>query len=152
MSSSADQLTNVLLSEAKVTDELLQAIEQKQEALICFRSEDLGIAVERERSLLKQMRALEQERQRIVAGLVADLPDFKGRPEAVSLTEIGSKIDGVAGKRLLELAGRIKASGALVQQKNQQNRLLLDSSARFVKNTLRILTDDHSRQIVDRTI
>ena len=152
MTRTAEQLADVLQSEAEVSDELLKAMEKKQESLIYFKADVMADAVDRERSLLKQMRELEQERERIVADLASGVPALKGRSNGPTVSELVRYVEGNTGLRLSELAQRIKTVGHRVQQKNQQNRMLLDSSARFIKNTLRILTDDNARQLVDRTI
>ena len=151
MTRTAEQLAVVLQSEADISDELLKAMEKKQESLIYFKADVMADAVDRERSLLKQIRELEQERERIVADLASAVPALKGRHGA-TVTELVRYVDGNTAARLSDLAQRIKTVGQRVQQKNQQNRMLLDSSARFIKNTLRILTDEHARQLVDRTI
>jgi flagellar biosynthesis/type III secretory pathway chaperone len=154
MTGSAEQLVTVLQSEAETTEELLKAIEKKQDSLLYFKADVMGEAVDRERSLLKQMRELEHERQRIVAHLASTVPALRDRSQAraLSVSDLVQYVEGNSGKRLSELARQIQIVGHLVQQKNQQNRMLLDSSARFVKNTLGILTEDHARRLVDRTI
>lgn len=154
MTESAEQLVTVLQSEAETTEELLKAIEKKQDSLLYFKADVMGEAVDRERSLLKQMRELEHERQRIVAHLASTVPALRDRSQAraLSVSDLVQYVEGNSGKRLSELARQIQTVGHLVQQKNQQNRMLLDSSARFVKNTLGILTEDHARRLVDRTI
>jgi flagellar biosynthesis/type III secretory pathway chaperone len=152
VTTTAEQLATVLQSEAEISDELLKAMEKKQESLIFFKADVMADAVDRERALLKQMRELEQERERIVADLASAVPALKGRSKGPTVSELVSYLEGSAGTKLSDLAQRIKTVGHHVQQKNQQNRMLLDSSARFIKNTLRILTEDSARQLVDRTI
>ena len=148
----AEHLAAILETEAEVSHELLKAMEKKQESLITFKADVMAEAVDSERALLKRMRDLEQERETAVADIVAGVPAFRGRRTEPSISELVSHVGGTTGLRLSELAKKIKTVGLRVQQTNQQNRLLLDSSARFIKHTLRILTDDNARQLVDRTI
>ncbi|MCX6135300.1 MAG: flagellar protein FlgN [Ignavibacteriales bacterium] len=148
----AEQLADVLQTEADVSDELLNAMERKQESLIYFKADVMADAVDRERSLLNRMRDLELERVTIVADIVSALPAFKDKRGGATVSDVVHYVGGNTGTRLSELAQRIKTVGLRVQHTNQQNRLLLDSSARFIKHTLRILTDDNARQLVDKTI
>ena len=148
----AEHLAVVLETEAEVSHELLKAMEKKQQSLITFKADVMAEAVDSERSLLKRMRDLERERETILADVIAGVPALKGRRPEPTLNELVNHLGGTTGLRLSELAKKIKTVGLRVQQTNQQNRLLLDSSARFIKHTLRILTNDNSRQLVDRTI
>jgi flagellar biosynthesis/type III secretory pathway chaperone len=148
----AEQLASVLQSEAERSEELLKAMEMKRDSLIYFKADVMADAVDQERALLKQIRELEHERELIVADLASGMPALKRSSKGPTVTELVRNIGGMTGARLTELSQRIRSVGTRVQQTNQQNRLLLDSSARFIKNTLRILTDDNARQLVDRTI
>ncbi|HTY37984.1 MAG TPA: flagellar protein FlgN [Bacteroidota bacterium] len=148
----AEQLAAVLETEAEVSGELLKAMEKKQQSLITFKADVMAEAVDSEQSLLRRMRELEYEREKILADIVSSVPALRTKSKHPTLTELVPHVNGKTGLRLSELAKRIKTVGLRVQQTNQQNRLLLDSSARFIKNTLRILTDDNSRPLVDRTV
>lgn len=152
MTKTAEHLATVLQTEAEISDELLKAMEKKQESLIYFKADAMAVAVDQERSLLKKMQELEKERERIVAGFAAAVPALKDKTPWPTLGEIVRHVGGSTGSQLSELSARIKNVSQKVQQTNQQNRLLLDSSARFIKNTLRIITDDNARQLVDRTV
>ena len=147
-----EQLANVLESEAEVSEELLVAMKEKQDSLIHFKADAMGAAVDRERLLLKQMQDLERQRELIVADLVSGVPGLQRSSKNPTVRQIVPFVADDTGARLLDLAKRIKNVSGRVQRTNQQNRFLLDSSAKFIKNTLRILTEDHRRQLVDKTI
>jgi len=147
-----DQLTKVLQAEADLSDALLTVIEEKQQALVHFKPDGLARAVERERELLKPIQDLERERTEIVDRLCNDLNAKKDQRQRLTVSELARYIESEAGRKISILAARIRKTASRIQHRNQQNHVLLESSARFVKNTLRIVTEDYSRQLVDHKI
>ena len=148
-----DQLVNVLKAEADLAEALLGVVEEKQQALVHFKADDVAKAVERERKLLIPMKELERERSEIVDSLASNLrsvPKEEGR--SLTVRELAAHVEVEGGRKLKVLAERIRATARRIQHRNQQNHILLESSARFVKSTLRILTEDYSRQLVDEKI
>jgi flagellar biosynthesis/type III secretory pathway chaperone len=148
-----DQLVNVLKAEADLAEALLGVVEEKQKALVHFKADEVARAVERERKLLIPMQELERERTEIIDSLasnVSGLPKEQGRH--ITVSELAAHIESEGSRKLKTLAVRLRATARRIQHRNQQNHVLLESSARFVKNTLRILTEDYSRQLVDEKI
>jgi flagellar biosynthesis/type III secretory pathway chaperone len=147
-----DQLTKVLQAEADLADALLTVIEDKQQALVHFKPDDVARAVERERELLKPIQELERERTEIVNRLAGEVKAVKDQHQRFTVTELAQYMEFEVGRKLSVLAARIRKTSSRIQHRNQQNHVLLESSARFVKNTLRIVTEDYSRQLVDHKI
>jgi hypothetical protein len=50
------------------------------------------------------------------------------------------------------MAARLKTVVERILHMNNQNRLHLQRSLRFVQDTLRLVTDDHTRQLVDHRV
>jgi flagellar biosynthesis/type III secretory pathway chaperone len=147
-----DQLTQVLQAEADLSDALLSVIEDKQQALVHFKPDGVARAVERERELLKPIQELERERSKIVESLAGQFRANTEQRERMTVTELARCVESEAGRKLSVLAARIRKTADRIQRRNQQNHVLLESSAKFVKNTLRIVTEDYSRQLVDHKI
>ncbi len=51
--------------------------------------------------------------------------------------------------RISTIAARLRIVVERILHMNEQNRILLQRSLRFVQETLRLVTDDHTRQLVD---
>jgi flagellar biosynthesis/type III secretory pathway chaperone len=147
-----EELVNVLKTEADLSEALLAVIEEKQNALVHFKVDDVAAAVERERKLLKPIQELERERSEIVENLASEVEELRGRTQRCTIHELAGHMEGEVARRIIGLAQRIRSTGQRIQRRNQQNNVLLESSARFVKNTLRILTEDYSRQLVDQKV
>jgi flagellar biosynthesis/type III secretory pathway chaperone len=147
-----DELTKVLQAEADLADALLTIIEDKQQALVHFQPDGLAQAVERERELLKPIQELERERTQIVSRLAREVKTPDGLAERLTVSELAKYVEPEPGRKLSVLAARLRKTASRIQHRNQQNHVLLESCSRFVKNTLRIVTDDYSRQLVDHTI
>ena len=147
-----DELTKILQTEADLADALLAVIEEKQQALVHFKPDGVAEAVERERELLKPMQELERERSAIVDKLTNEVAVVRERVERPTVGELAMHLESEAGRKIAILVARIRKTASRIQYRNQQNHVLLESSARFVKNTLRLITEDYSRQLVDRMI
>lgn len=147
-----DQLLSVLKAEAELADALLSVVEEKQKALVHFKTEEVVQAVERERKLLIPIRQLELEREHIVELLASDVHASQPEGGRITVRDLSGHLEKEVGGKLRVLAERLRATARRIQHRNQQNHVLLESSARFVKNTLRILTEDYSRQLVDERI
>jgi flagellar biosynthesis/type III secretory pathway chaperone len=147
-----DELTKVLQAEADLADALLTVIEDKQQALVHFKPDGLALAVERERELLRPIQELERERTEIVGRLAQEIKTPKELQRGMTVTELAKYVESEPGRKLSILAARLRKTASRIQHRNQQNHVLLESSARFVKNTLRIITEDYSRQLVDHKI
>jgi flagellar biosynthesis/type III secretory pathway chaperone len=147
-----DELTKVLQAEADLADALLTVIEDKQQALVHFKSDGLAQAVERERELLRPIQELERERTVIVDRLQQEVKAPKELHRPLTVSELAKYVESEPGRKLSVLAARLRKTASRIQHRNQQNHVLLESSARFVKSTLRIITDDYSRVLVDHKI
>jgi hypothetical protein len=147
-----DQLTAVLQTETDLAAQLLQILDEKQQALILCDAEAVAAILLRERELLKPIKEYERERIRIVADFMREEKGLRAESGNVSIKDLASFVQSEASEKLLKAAELLKFTAGRIQSKNHQNRLLLESSARFVRHTLRILTQDYTRQLVDQKI
>jgi flagellar biosynthesis/type III secretory pathway chaperone len=147
-----DRLINILVAETDLAQALLVVIEEKQLALIQMNAERLAAMVDRERKLLKPTRDLERERLKLLSEIASDFKDLNSTPGQVSLSDLIRHYDGDSAKRLTSHRENMIAVARKIQTRNHQNRILLENSSRFVKNTIHILTGDSARQLVDQKI
>jgi len=152
MTKHLDRLKDLLVAETELARALLVVVENKQEALLHTDGERLNAAVERERTLLKATNDLERERATALTTVAAGLGGEQKNVGTVTLAELAARLDPNEAARIRELGQSLKAVIGRIQERNHQNRILLESSSRFVRNTLRILTGDFGHQLVDQRI
>jgi flagellar biosynthesis/type III secretory pathway chaperone len=135
-----EQLRNIMSAQADLMDALTETLAGTQQALLKSDSDALVEYTEREESLLRPFHDLEYERERCVRELagpgrsMADLLALVSAEERAPLESLARRMGGAA-KRIIDLNG--------------QNRVLIRNAQRFVQETLRIITDDHRRKLVD---
>ncbi len=145
-----DQFAEVLKTESEVADAILGTLYEQQEAIIHFRDGAMIAAVERERQLLAPMESLERERENLCRAF-----DSTTRPE------ISGKfnLSGLARQLPQHDAAKILGAGKVLKDKvekimtvNNQNKMLLEHSLRFVRQSLRIMTNDYTKKLIDTTM
>ena len=141
-----DQFAEVIRTEADLAEAILAALRDQQEALVHFRNKDLVSAVERQQRLLVPMEELERER----INLSRSLSD--GSNEFSTLSSIAAHSPSERAVSLLETGARLREKAENIMVVSRQNRALLEHSLRFVKHTLRIMTENYARKLVDTTM
>ena len=141
-----DQFAEVLRAEADLADALLGALNDEQQAILRLRNGDLLAAVERQQRLLLPMEGLERERIKLCRTMGSE-----GK-EVESLSGIAAHMPPEEAAPLLRSGQRLRAKAETILAVSGQNRMLLENSLRFVKHTLRLVTEDYSRKLVDTTM
>ena len=141
-----DQFTEVLRTEADLADAILGALHDQQEALVHFRNEDLLAAVERQQRLLAPMEGLERERINLCRSMMT------GGEELSTLASIATHAPADRAASLLKTGAQLREKAENIMIVSRQNRALLEHSLRFVKHTLRIMTENYARKLVDTTM
>jgi flagellar biosynthesis/type III secretory pathway chaperone len=138
-------------AEVELGEALVDVMTQKQRAVITFQSDELTATVRREEELLQPFRELERERMRIASALVGLDPRAEA-VRSVAVRDLLQCLDAPDAVRISTLAARLKAVVERIVRVNDQNRLLLQRSYRFVQETLRRVTDDRTRTLVDHKL
>ena len=127
-----DRLEQVLTAEAELAEVMRDILKTKQEAIVKFDSAALDSAIAREEELASSIEALERERTSLTKSAVNEL---EHRDEMVRIEEVR--------RRLREAVHNVIVV-------NSENDSLLKHSLHFVRENIRILTENYSRQLVDQ--
>jgi flagellar biosynthesis/type III secretory pathway chaperone len=148
-----EELERVMETEVEVGEALLQLLSRKQRSIVGIQGDLLSSQTVEEQKLLKPLQELEGERMRLAAELAggASVPVTEGT-RAVSIDELLDCLEAADAVRISAIAARLRKVVERLMHMNDQNRVLLQRSLRFVQDTLRLVTDDHTRQLVDHRI
>lgn len=142
-----EKFTEVLKTEAEVADAILGTLYDQQQAIIHFRDGTMMAAVERQRQLIEPMESLERERQNLCAAF--DSTMRSGAAERFSLSTLARKLPESDAAKLLGAGKLLKGKVEKIMKVNNQNKMLLDNSLRFVRHSLRIMTDNYAKKLID---
>jgi flagellar biosynthesis/type III secretory pathway chaperone len=151
MENRVEQLEQVMRAEVELGEALVDIMTQKQRAIVTFQSDELTATVRREEELLQPFRELERERMRVAADL-AGMDPREGAVRSVAVRDLLRRLDASDAVRISTLAARLKAVAERIVRVNDQNRLLLQRSYRFVQDTLRRVTEDRTRTLIDHRL
>ena len=145
-----EELERVLEAEVELGDALLQLLVDKQRTIVGLQSDALSALLEQEEQLLRPFQSLESERVRLTAELVGR--SDKGVAPAkdiISVVELLEHLPATDSVRVSTMAMRLRTVVERILQMNGQNRVLLQRSLRFVQDTMRLVTEDHTRALID---
>jgi flagellar biosynthesis/type III secretory pathway chaperone len=129
---------------------LLQLLVNKQRTIVGMQSDALSTLLQQEEQLLRPFQNLEAERVRLTAELVgrSDEGVIHGTG-MISVVELLGHLPATDSVRISTMAMRLRTVVERILHMNGQNRILLQRSLRFVQDTLRMVTDDHTRALID---
>lgn len=152
-----EQLGQILQTEADLVEALAGVMVQKQQSIVRFDAGGLGTLTQREQDLLVPFQALESERMKLAAELAGTLPAAGSpvagetpAPPAPTMRELLAALEVPTGTPVAGHAARLRAGVRRVLDLSQQNRMLMRHSLRFVRETLRLITKDNTRPLVDQ--
>lgn len=146
-------LAEVMTTEAEIAETLVDVITQQQRALVACDAEAVVATVDQQQELMIPLEGLEQERERLTRELWhAVAPESQDNNKPVNLSALLSHLDRNDAARLSDVGSRLLAAIEKMMKLNQANQFLIEHSRRFVRETMRIVTNDYARPLVDRTI
>ncbi len=148
MASTIEELEQVMQSEVELGESLLQVMVEKQRSIVGLHGDHLTSLVVQEEALIRPFQQLEQRRVRLARELTG-MSAAGGEAAPVTLAEILRHLEPSDALRISTMSMRLRTVSERIIHMNDQNRILLQRSLRFVQDTLRMVTDDHTRQIVD---
>lgn len=148
MSTSIEELEHVMQSEVELGESLLQVMTEKQRSIVGLHGDHLTSLVVQEEALIRPFQQLEERRVRLVRDLIGGTPEG-GETAPIALAEILRHLEPSDALRVSTMSMRLRTVSERIIHMNSQNRILLQRSLRFVQDTLRLVTDDHTRQFVD---
>jgi flagellar biosynthesis/type III secretory pathway chaperone len=138
-----DELERVLNSEADLAEALCNVLAEKQQAIVGFEADRLAGLTTREEELMVPFHAIEEERARLTGVLLG--PKAKGKSlHALREGEQEGERDSLSAETT-----RLRSAMKRLVKINDQNRILLQQGLRFVRESLRIVTDNNRRRLVD---
>jgi len=148
-----EELYNILQMESDLTEELCSVLATKQRAIVRFQGAVLAEATASEENLLAPLEKLEAERLQCSAAICERLSS--GAVKAGDAPKLGDVIALMGpddATRIAPQAERLRKAVDVILRLNGQNKTLLEHSMQFVKETFRIITDDHTKQLIDQRI
>jgi len=147
----AESLTTILEAEAEAASVVYARLKLAQESIVGLSGTDLAEFVRSGPDLVEPLEVLEEERVRCATRLGAALfPDGSQKVESMSVHELVRYLPAADAVAVSGAANRLRLAVGNIVAVNAQNRLLLERSRRFVEETLRIVTDDHTRTLIDQ--
>jgi hypothetical protein len=139
----SEQLKHIMSAQADLMDAIIDILKNIQGALLRSDGPALERNTAREEELLRPFHDLEAERIRCVASLGAG---------DVTMNDLLVHLPPEEREEIHFLADRMRVSARRIVELNSQNSVLLGGVQRFIHETLRIVTDDNRRQLVDERV
>jgi flagellar biosynthesis/type III secretory pathway chaperone len=150
MKSRIDDLEQLMQAQQELSEALADVMVQKRRSILGLRSNELMDLTRREEELISPMNSLEQERMHLVHEILRDL-GVNGTG-TVNVRELVRHLPSRDAVRLSSRAARLRSAVERVVSINEQNRVLLQRSQRFVTDSIRLITEDNTRQLVDQKV
>jgi flagellar biosynthesis/type III secretory pathway chaperone len=148
METMIEELERVMQSEVELGESMLHVMMQKQQSIVGMHGDTLTSLVVQEEELIKPLQQLEERRVRLTAEITGrPIPTEQG--PTITMAELLSHLRPSDALRISTMSTRLRTVSERIIHMNTQNRILLQRSVRFVQETLRLVTDDHTRQLVD---
>jgi flagellar biosynthesis/type III secretory pathway chaperone len=145
-----DQFEEILKTETDVADAIIDNLYEQQQAIIQFRDKAILEAAERGKRLLEPMESLEREREKLCRAFDSTMhPETNG---TFRLSGLARSLPNDQAAKILGAGKVLKGRVERIMTVNNQNKMLLDHSLRFVRQSLRIMTDNYTKKLVDTTI
>jgi hypothetical protein len=148
MATTIEELEQIMQSEVELGEGLLRVMMEKQRSIVGLHGEHLTSLVIQEEELIRPFQQLEQRRV-VLAKQLTGMSASAGNETQVTLAEILRHLEPSDALRVSTISMRLRTVSERIIHMNDQNRILLQRSLRFVQETLRMVTDDHTRQLVD---
>ena len=130
------RLIRILSQEIVTYTKLLTSLEEKQQAIIQGKIENMQLITEKEQAILSDAKLTEQERNISIANLRTKSDDMK---DVENLTQLIAVVETKYHDRLAEIQGSLQDVLAKVALKNEQNKFLLNHSIHFVQTMIKDL-------------
>lgn len=147
-----DRLEEILRQEVEVSQALLHVLEQEQQAIVRMNLEQLDALVVQEHDLLRSVQRLEKDR---IKFLEAALPTSRrkqgqGIESPPALRELVKLLDSADAERIARLGNALRQEVESILNTNRRIKILLNHSLRFVRESVDMLTEGHTKQLIDQ--
>ena len=125
-------LTEILRTQVDLAQALATLGKEMQRAIVCFDADAIAQLTRRQEELLVPFHRLEAERARLAGDPRLGAGGAEGEQESLG-----------------GLASRLRETGMEILHLSRLNTLLLERSRRYVRETLKILTENNTKKLVD---
>ncbi|HUI09977.1 MAG TPA: flagellar export chaperone FlgN [Bacteroidota bacterium] len=147
----AETLTTILEAEAEAASVVYDRLKLAQESIVSLSGAELADFVRSGPDLTVALETLERDRIRCAERLGAHLfPEGSQQVSTMTVHELVRYLPAPDAAAIAGAANRLRRVVGDIIAVNGQNRLLLERSRRFVEETLRIVTEDHTRTLIDQ--
>jgi flagellar biosynthesis/type III secretory pathway chaperone len=145
-----EDLERLMQAQQELSETLADVMVQKRRSILGLRSDALMELTRREEEILSPLNNLEQERARAVEEILREM-GITGHA-TMSVRELVRHLPPKEAVRISSRAARLRSVVDRILSINEQNRVLLQRSQRFVNDSIRLITEDNTRQLVDQKI
>ena len=142
-------LINILEKELISLETLREVVLCKQNAIVKHNYDALKIALTEEEAAIKGVTEHEQQRLAFIAHCIDDLD---AKMQTLTLQEVVEQLNYTRTDELTQLEGRLRNTLQQITYLNDQNKMLVNNSMNFIKETINIVTQNKSRQLINRTV
>lgn len=146
---SLSELIDTLEQEIASVETLREVILLKQHAIIKHDYDALKEAIASEEAAIVNVRRYEQQRLAFIAHCIDDLDS---KMQMLTLNDLIQQLDGDLTNVLTQQEQRLKTALQQVSYINDQNKMLVNNSMNFIKETINIVTDNRTRQLVNKAV
>jgi hypothetical protein len=125
-------LSDILRTQVDLADALAGLGREMQRAIVRFDADAIAAITQRQEELLVPFHRLEAERTRLTNGTLPRGEGATGEPDQIS-----------------SLGAQLRARGTEILRLTRMNAVLLERSRRYVRETLNILTENRTKNLVD---
>ena len=146
-----ETLKSILETEAEMAGGIYEEVTRVQKAAITVSAADLATSVVAETELLSPLEHLDRERVRCVEEIGKRLfPGSSRQAGSMTVRELVRYLPLDDAVAVSGAANRLRTVVENIVAVNGRNRILLERSRRFVEETLRVVTDDNTRTLIDQ--
>jgi hypothetical protein len=146
---SLNELIETLEQEIASVEALREVILMKQHAIIKHDYDALKEAIRVEENSIQNVRRYEQQRLAFIAHCIDDLDS---KMQMLTLNDLIQQLDGDLTNVLTLQEQRLKTALQQVSYINDQNKMLVNNSMNFIKETINIVTENRTRQLVNKAV
>lgn len=154
MTKTINQLEEIMRTELDLAQALFSVLEEEEQAIVRLQIESLDKLVAREHELLKPIQDLEKERNKLVNALASQAQISHGprRDSTVPLRELLGCLDTEDARRISTMGTTLREETEKILTINRRIKILLSQSLRFVRESVGILTENYSKQLIDERV
>jgi hypothetical protein len=154
MKTQIDQLKDVLRFEIELSEKLLGVLKSKQMAVVHQRLAELSTCVHKEQEMLVPIANASKERAQLVRAILLGYNPSNKNPREMDggIEAVLEHLKDPDRQSLSALVVKLRATANEILAVNTVSVKLIEHSLRFVRENVRVLTENFSRKLVDQKV